>query len=315
MNSIISQLIIIQVGIPLALILLHTLVIPASLMSLVLRSAGLSLLVAYTAMSGVWLFPPWWTPYCVGFFLFIACVIAYRRFKQRHNKPRGVVRIADTIVGVIVTCAAFYLLLPAIQGRDTPDQTVTLANPLESGRYLVVSGGATRAINNHLMTLSDERFAAYRGQSYALDIVSIDEFGFRVSGISPKDPTEYHIYGKRVVSPCEGSVVAKLDGVADMQVPEMDRTHMLGNYIMLSCKGVIVVLAHLSPGSVVVKLGDQVEVGHFLGEVGNSGNTADPHLHIHVQKSLPEQHPVSGDPVWFTINNKFLVRNDRLLIP
>jgi murein DD-endopeptidase MepM/ murein hydrolase activator NlpD len=42
-----------------------------------------------------------------------------------------------------------------------------------------------------------------------------------------------------------------------------------------------VLLAHLQHGSVAVATGDPVTVGDPIGRVGNSGNTTEPHLHIH----------------------------------
>ncbi len=48
--------------------------------------------------------------------------------------------------------------------------------------------------------------------------------------------------------------------------------------------------------------------------MGNSGNSSEPHLHLHAQRRLPEESPLEGEPEWFAINNRFLVRNDRLHI-
>ena len=46
-------------------------------------------------------------------------------------------------------------------------------------------------------------------------------------------------------------------------------------------------------GSVTVRVGDWVERGRALGLVGNSGNTTEPHLHIHFADRWRD----SGDPL------------------
>lgn len=52
----------------------------------------------------------------------------------------------------------------------------------------------------------------------------------------------------------------------------------VGVMVMIECDGVDILLAHLQRGSVSVNAGDSVIVGDFLGLVGNSGNTTEPHL-------------------------------------
>jgi murein DD-endopeptidase MepM/ murein hydrolase activator NlpD len=40
--------------------------------------------------------------------------------------------------------------------------------------------------------------------------------------------------------------------------------------------------AHIIPGTITVKVGDQVKKGQVLGRLGNSGNSDAPHLHFHL---------------------------------
>ena len=47
--------------------------------------------------------------------------------------------------------------------------------------------------------------------------------------------------------------------------------------------GHFLMMAHLSPGSIQVKIGDHVNVGQPIAKIGNSGNTTEPHLHIQAQ--------------------------------
>jgi hypothetical protein len=58
-----------------------------------------------------------------------------------------------------------------------------------------------------------------------------------------------------------------------------------GNYVILKCGDVYPLLAHLRGGSIRVKVGDHVQAGDQLGEVGNSGSSIQPHLHFQVMKS------------------------------
>ena len=58
-----------------------------------------------------------------------------------------------------------------------------------------------------------------------------------------------------------------------------------GNYVILDCGGVYPLYAHLRQGSVVVRAGESVAAGAPIGEVGNSGNSVQPHLHFQVMSS------------------------------
>jgi murein DD-endopeptidase MepM/ murein hydrolase activator NlpD len=47
--------------------------------------------------------------------------------------------------------------------------------------------------------------------------------------------------------------------------------------------GIYLLYAHMKPGSVRVRVGERVRRGQLLGRLGNSGNSATPHLHLQVQ--------------------------------
>ena len=211
-----------------------------------------------------------------------------------------------------------YLAYRAVQGRTLPEgDVVDIAAPLAPGHYLIAHGGSTQTVNVHLQTLDEtvERFLPWRGQSKALDIFRITPLGLHKDGWRPTEPTKYTTFGTPVLAPCRGQIAQAVDDVEDMQVPEMDRDHRAGNYIAIDCGGFFIVLAHLRYGSVAVATNDQVEVGDPLAQMGNSGNSSEPHLHIHAQRGLPEAAPLGGEPLWLTIDGRFLVRNDRIRIP
>ena len=99
----------------------------------------------------------------------------------------------------------------------------------------------------------------------------------------------------------------------DFEVPNQDTVNRLGNHVILRCGGAEIVFAHMREGSVTVAPGDRVSVGDRVGEVGNSGASTEPHLHIHAQRPAPEGAPqISGEPLALRIDGRFLVRGDRL---
>ncbi len=223
------------------------------------------------------------------------------------------VAIVFTALGV----ASAYGILIAWRSRAAPPAVVNLAFPLGTGRYLVVNGGSGSSTNAHLETLdaSKPRFREWRGQSYGVDLVQLDGLGLRAKGLQPADPRAYRIYGARVLAPCAGRVLLAVDGLPDMQVPETDRKHMAGNHVLLRCAEADVLLGHLRPGTVQVRAGDAVATGVWIGAVGNSGNTGEPHLHVHAQRPGPAGTPIGGDPLPFVFDGHFPLRGDRIGSP
>ena len=100
-----------------------------------------------------------------------------------------------------------------------------------------------------------------------------------------------------------------------MRVPEVDRDHLAGNHVLLRCATADVLLGHLHQGSVQVQEGGNVAVGEWLGIVGNSGNTGEPHLHIHAQRQGSAEAPLGGDPRPIQFYGRFPVRGDRIKAP
>jgi len=47
--------------------------------------------------------------------------------------------------------------------------------------------------------------------------------------------------------------------------------------------GIYLLYAHMVPGSIRVQVGERVRRGQVLGRLGNSGNSATPHLHLQVE--------------------------------
>ncbi|MFN4273929.1 MAG: peptidoglycan DD-metalloendopeptidase family protein [Aliihoeflea sp.] len=83
------------------------------------------------------------------------------------------------------------------------------------------------------------------------------------------------------MAPFAGGVAEAVDGLPDLTPPEAEPENPAGNHVVVACNGLLVLLVHLRVGSVAVETGEAVTVGQAVGAVGNSGNTTEPHLHIH----------------------------------
>lgn len=314
-----KTLLILQLVLPLLLLVWIAFIPATSQLGYFCQALGTATALLGLALSGLWLFPTWWTPYLFAALLAVAATRPWWHRRTLVSRlPSGWAAWLITVMFFGVGVWGTDQSARALAGRaQQAGAVVDLAFPLKSGSYLVVNGGSNISINQHLMTLdtSIPRFQAYRGQSYGLDLVKLDEWGLRANGLLPPDPGQYNIYGEPVYAPCAGQVIAALDELPDMQVPQTDRQHMAGNHVLLRCNTADVLLGHFKPGSLKVSVGDTVAVGQVVGAVGNSGNTSEPHLHVHAQQRGTTTEPFSGNPLPMRFNGRFLVRNDRVEAP
>ncbi len=182
------------------------------------------------------------------------------------------------------------------------EQFVALRSPFESGRFFVAQGGNTKLLNHHRHS---------RSQRYALDISKVNFLGVRARGIYPQDLRSYCIFASPVIAPCDGVITAVVDGHPDLPRGEMDRANPAGNHVVIRCSdspGVYVGLAHLMQGSIVVQPGQTVKSGERIACVGNSGNTTEPHLHIHAKRGGNAESMLDGEGVPMRIDSRWLTR-------
>jgi murein DD-endopeptidase MepM/ murein hydrolase activator NlpD len=186
-----------------------------------------------------------------------------------------------------------------LRGRFYPGPPVALAFPIEDGWHYVAHGGASTLLNYHHRN---------RAQRYALDIDALGRLGRRADGLYPRNLQRYVAFGQTVSSPCDGRVTAAEDGHPDQAPHTSDREHPMGNHVVIACQDALVLLAHLRAGSVAARADANVRRGQRLGEIGNSGNTSEPHLHIHaVRAGSGTVEDGEGVPVVF--DGRFLTRN------
>jgi len=290
---------------------------PRSLLGFWSMAIGTGVGVIALGYAGLWLFPPWWTPHVLGALLIAAVATSLLRSKRATIWPPGILGRVVAVGFATLGLVAANTTRKALSEAAIPSgPAMDLALPLGPGRYLVANGGAGMTLNAHVDALDHSLPAhwAWRGTVYGADLVAIDSWGSRAVGVMPADPNHYHIFGMPVLAPGAGDVVVAVDGLPDMLVPEQDGRHLAGNHVILRCEGSDSVLGHFRRGSLRVSVGNGLEQGVVVGEVGNSGASSEPHLHIHAQTVGSPDAPFSGAPIPIPIRirGRFLVRNMRV---
>lgn len=103
-----------------------------------------------------------------------------------------------------------------------------------------------------------------------------------------------------VIASAPGTVTALRDGVADRRIRTPEEQASVkdiecGNGVMVDHgNGWSTQYCHLKQGSVRVRQGDRVETGTPLGDVGLSGMTTFPHVHITVRRGTDAIDPFTG---------------------
>lgn len=188
-------------------------------------------------------------------------------------------------IGLLVPGLALYFRVGTVRGAP-----VAVAVPV-TGRWFAVNSPASRVPSHGLHVY---------GQTYAIDLVHAPAEGSR-PGFAwwppARRPEAFPGFGQPVLAPASGRVVRVhsgqrdhwsrnsvlgivcmlLEGVRELFGP----ARILGNYVVLDLgDGVHAVLAHLRRGSLRVRAGERVETGQHVADCGNSGNSAEPHVHV-----------------------------------
>ena len=118
---------------------------------------------------------------------------------------------------------------------------------------------------------------------YALDFIRTE--GQRSYQGNAEALSDFFAFDHPVLAPAWGTVVAYRNDVADNLPGAMNLIDNWGNYLLIDIgDGRCVMLAHLRQGSIQVAIGQSVIPCMQLARCGNSGRSAQPHLHLHVQR-------------------------------
>ncbi len=198
---------------------------------------------------------------------------------------------------------------PSIEGPEvTVDRSpaIGIAPPLKGDGWLATSACCTPNVHRSLRVAVDGQ-RIETPETFAVDWALIENN--RVSEGDGSRNEDFYDFGKDVLAVADSTVVKVIDGQPNQSptatfVPT-DITQYGGNQVMLEiAPNVYVWYAHLQPGTIPVKVGDQVKTGTLLGKIGNSGPSAGPHLHLGV---LDRPDPTSARSLPFVIDKYTLV--------
>lgn len=266
----------------LSLILMAMLLVAAAILGIMMLSGGMSKILAWYLMQVV-------LPVLGLLSLLIIGIFALVR--RRWNRAILSTLLLSLLALLPALLMVFPVGFPSSLKNAQPSATIRLPAdvPLQ-----VIWGGDKRATNQHVIS-PDQRWA----------------YDFLVEPYLSGSPRleDYGCYGVPVVAPISGLVSDAHDGEPDAVPGVLSNNYRAptGNYVVIQLEtGTYLLIAHLKPGSVAVSAGETVEEGQVIGQCGNSGNTSEPHIHIHHQRQDPSIFPVGfaeGLPLYFRDHN------------
>lgn len=187
----------------------------------------------------------------------------------------------------------FVLFALAFVGPPRADRDPVTTGPPVRGRWVAVNGPGSKVPSHGVRSY---------GQAYAVDVLHPQPAGGSAKigwGLRTRAPSSYPSFGEPVLAVADGTVVSATDWMRDHRgrdtwptlawmliveafVRELGGARwILGNHVVVDHgDGVWSAYAHLRRGSTAVGVGDRVAAGQQLAEVGNTGNTSEPHLHF-----------------------------------
>jgi murein DD-endopeptidase MepM/ murein hydrolase activator NlpD len=132
-----------------------------------------------------------------------------------------------------------------------------------AGEWIVCNGGRDPAHNVHPYAYDFVR--PHRGTGEAL--------------------ADYEAYGAAVLAPAAGVVCRVVSDQPDTPPGREDASGMPNLIVIDHGAGEWSFLAHFRPNSIRVSPGQRVARAQLIGECGNSGDSSEPHVHLHLQSS------------------------------
>jgi hypothetical protein len=187
------------------------------------------------------------------------------------------------------------------------ESPIVVAPPLR-GEWIAGDSVNNRPDAAHRRAVLIEDGHAWLAQRFAIDWVQYQTVnGVRMTWKGPEAQNDsYFCYDQPIYSVADGRVVDMTDGLPE-NVPHSGKyaipigaDNAAGNHVVVQiAPHRFVLYAHMRPGTVRVKIGDNLRVGEIVGHVGNTGSSTEPHLHMHIDDQ-PSFLAGNGVPYEFT---------------
>jgi murein DD-endopeptidase MepM/ murein hydrolase activator NlpD len=190
------------------------------------------------------------------------------------------------LISIVFVSWKGYRVYPS--SHDKKPGRIPFRLPLD-GAVTVGWGGSTPAHNYHV---------SYPDQRWAYDlVVTRDGKTYRGEGLNLGD---YYIYGRPVLAAADGTVISVVADQPESEIGAAEKVKNVGgNQVVIQvAEKEFLFICHLQPATINVKIGDRVIAGDEIGRAGNSGNSSEPHIHIHLQDS-PKDQDGEGIPMYF----------------
>lgn len=187
-------------------------------------------------------------------------------------------------------------------------EIVEIEFPFKQGSYLITDGGnskISRLMNYHFYSSVHKKNKTNKSMLYATDIVKLTD---GLPQFLPTHNIDYPIFNEKIYSPMDGTIAKVVNTIDDNQPFSGNYPYNTGNTIVIKKDNYYFLLGHLKKGSIVVNEGDSIKINTFIGEVGNSGMSERPHLHMQLMKSDTNNY-WKGMGICIQYQNKNLYKN------
>lgn len=272
---------------------------------LILSITQIVLIITFT--SGYWEFfgQKFRVIYAIGIESLILILLITKNIRPEiaHSNP-----VFGIVLLIILGYLFFALIKIIVVILRHEKNSVEITFPLKNGTFLITDGGnskISRLMNYHYFSPIHKRKKTNNSMQFATDIVKT---GIRRSSYLPLKNEDYMIFGEKVFSPINGTVIKVINDINDNSPFSGNYPYNTGNTIVIKNENNYLLIGHLKKGSILIKVGDIVHQNDLIAESGNSGYSERPHIHMQLIHSLTDDY-WQGLGVGITFQNKNLYKN------